>query len=161
MEFNPIYQNEIDLTAKDESASHYETIVQSNIVYQNDINFTVNQHSSSIYGDDRFYNDEYLKEKYGVYETDVHVRDEGVLDRSTVVEASQSTVKTGFEYRGYDLADNPDERESVSPTSDLPTPASCNWKLITLIILLTACFVSSGIIVYILTLQGNIPGVLF
>ena len=156
MSSNPIYQNEIDLTENEESDSHYETIVQSNLVYQNDIHFTTTENSKSIYGDDRYYNDEYLKEHYGVYETPKHVLDEGILEASKVTEITQSQNKVGFEERGYDLADNTDERASMPSTPNLPSSTSCNWKLITLIILLTACFVSSVITVYIFTLQGNI-----
>ena len=156
MASNPIYQNEIDLTVTDESDSHYETIVQSNILYQNDIHFTTTENSNSIYGEDRYYNDEYLKEKYGVYETPKHVLDGGILDGDKENEIPPSKIKIGFEERGYDLPDNPDERASVSSTSNPTSSTRCNWKLTTLIILLIACFVASGIIVCIFTLQGNI-----
>ena len=92
MATNPIYQNTIELTAKDEANSDYETIVQSNVVYQNDIDFTTTGHSNSIYGEDLHYNDEYLKETYGIYETPGHLIDAGILELRKGNEMSKSNI---------------------------------------------------------------------
>ena len=113
------------------------------------------EHSDSIYGGDAQYNDDYIREKYGMYESPVDMTDSEPQNLSKVMKSSPpSPPKNTIDNSEHEY----DIPSSTTPSqSDLRSPNRCNWKLITLIIVLIVCFLSSaGIMVYFFTFHGNI-----